>query len=243
MDETDADLIKKIEALKSEIKEFEAELGIYGFAAPQFARPVREKVVAEQVIESAKKLESIESTLRVNKREAPGTAVVEEEAALPAGQVQQVPHEEVRAPVGVVNPLVSSLHTSSEELQNKAEQVEQINSLISKLRDSVINTAPKPVQPPIHKQTSGHPQAAAEKPTERAVTTPKPVVQPSQAVGPTVYSQKDLADLITMLKKLIQQNIELSDKLRELLEQNKGAKSSSSISELTRRLAMAGLNG
>ncbi len=222
----DADLIEKIEALKMEIKRVESDLGIHIESLQSTVTEVENTIVSE-ILKSEHELESIESSISTKKTAIkPGTALVEEEAALP-------PEKQKKVEVAL------SLKESSKSLQEKAAQVEHINNILTQLKESI--TSQKPQQQEYVRKQS----AVAQKPQQAikktyAQTQPKPVEEPHEK---TNYSVDDLSTLIKMLKQLVQQNIELSDTLRELLEQNRSLKSSSRLSELTRKLAMAGING
>lgn len=213
------DLLDRIDILKKQIKTFESELGI-NMEDLKRPRSEEESHVLHKMLESEKQLGVIENLM---KKEAtpPPTPHPEVKAPIQQGEekllesphLKMLPHEEKPA---LPEDTLSNLH-------EKSKQIEQISSMVSRLRDNM--------------------QAVKQKPVQEEQPVQKPVEQKVQRG--TDISKEDLplvSNLIEKLDALIRSNEEVSERLRELISENRNVNTANRISDLVKKLAQAGLN-
>jgi hypothetical protein len=223
------DLLDKIDLLKKQIKTFENELGIN---VDELKRPrsAEESHVLHKMLESEEQLGVMEKLIKkeavpppikpleIRQPEAkPVAAKPSEEKLLEGPHMKLIPTEE--------KPQVPEALSS--DLKEKSKQIAEISAMVSQLRENM--QALKQKQP-------------EEKPYEKAEIAPaKPVVTRG-----TDISKEDLpliSNLIEKLDSLIRSNQEISERLRELISDNKNVSAANRISYLIKKLAQAGLNG
>ncbi len=232
--EETTDLLGKIDTLKTQIKTFEKELGIN---SEDFRMQWTESdsKVLERMRESEDQLNVIENIV---KNKAP--EITPPDQWKPTSIVEQPP--ELTGPTKV--PAQEELQDKTAELKKKSDQIAEITSLVSRLRTEMLSEKPKIIQNQIAPQKPPQAQPAAQKmqPAQQqnvAKEAPKPV-------QPVRYSAGDLPSLNLLVQKLsdlVKENSAIADELREMIDETKNVNKASRISELIRKLAVAGLNG
>lgn len=262
------DLLDRIDVLKKQIKTFENELGI---DIEELRKPMsgEESHVLHKMLESEQQLGVIEKLMKKDaqppaakpteiKVAKPSPAPViklEEEKLLEAPHVAMLAHTEKPKslqPVSMPEAAVEKQHEAPDmertaekqhetlnveraavqegitsDLKEKSRQIAEISAMVSQLRENM--QAIKQRQP-------------EEKPMERAeIAQPKSVISRG-----TEISKEDLpliSNLIEKLDSLIRSNQEISDRLREMISENKNVNAANKVSDLIKKLAQAGLNG
>lgn len=214
VNEETTDLLDKIDALKKQIKTFENELGIDTWDLKAKWSEGDSKVF-EKMRESESQLGVLENMVK----STPPDVV------LPEQKEPETPQQ----PSVQETPQISGLQDKAAELRLKSEQVAQITALVSRLRNDMIAEKQRSVQaaPPAQKLQPVQP-----------VQPPKPV----QAVR---YSAEDIPSLNTLVQKLadlVKENAAISEELREMIDETRNVNKASRISELIRKLAVAGLS-
>ncbi len=227
-EEEKTELLSKIDALKKQIKTFESELGIN--TEDLLIKPSMESSrVLRKVRESKGRLGAIESAVRTETDlqvpAAAGNAIVEQPLEL-AGPARVISADE--------------FEKKTSELKKRSEQIAQISSLVSKLRSDMLSRetlekSPQ-VQPKVQKSETQKPAVA--EPVHVQETKPK-AERPS-------YSAQDLPAIATLVQKLndlVRENAKISEELREMITENRNVNKANKVSELVKKLALAGLNG
>ena len=260
------DLLSKIEILKVQIKNFENELGI-STEDLQVNRSENDYKIIDRMKESEKQLSVIETlvksevpeqnqfksmlknqqethldlvemppelTMRIPKMGAQDKKI--ENTAFQNDVTQgQNPSVQQKTP-DPVDTLSRDLQSRTLELKQKSEQIAQISSLVSRLRSDMLS------QPKSSQQSfSETPHQALENTVQQ-----QKVQQVSRPQQTFQYSAVDLPALATMVQKLnelVKANEAISEELREIIDDNKNVNNATRISDLVRKLAVAGLNG
>lgn len=226
LEEEKTDLLGKIDNLKKQIKAFENELGIN--TEDLVNRPsVNDSKVLQKMRESEGQLKVIENLVR-NETAFPKPQVLESGNAI----VEQPPEIKGQAPV----LSMEDVQRRALELKQKSRQISEISSMVSQLRKDVVLEKPSLKQQATTEAASA-PQA--QKSITTKLETQKLPVQP-------VYSAKDVPSLDAMLQKLntlVKENAELSEELREMINETKNVNKANKVSDLVRKLALVGLNG
>ncbi len=259
------DLLSKIDTLKSQIKNFEKELGIStedlktNWSENDYKVLDRMKESEKQlsVIENLVKSETPEQnklTIQTKKQPVAHSDIIEmmpelmaqtpkppvqdkkiENAPVKSNIVQETKPTEQK-PTEDVDTLSNDLQNRTLELKQKSDQIAQISSLVSRLRSDMLS-AQKPAQQMV--QESPHKNLEDN-------TQPQKVTQAFRPQQIMQYSAADLPALATMVQKLnelVKANESISEELREIINDNKNVNTATRISDLVRKLAVAGLNG
>ncbi len=258
------DLLEKIETLKSQIKNFEEELGISNEDL-KANWPESDYRVLDRMKESEKQLSVIESLVKsetpeqnqlkeINKQLGASSELTEmmpeltaqmpkamveakkiENVTLKNNSVQETKSTEQK-PTENVDTLSKDLQSRTLELKQKSEQIAQISSLVSRLRTDMLQQ-PKVTTQLVQEAPRQSLEESQQPQKVKQASTPRQVMQ---------YSAADLPALATMVQKLnelVKANESISEELREMINENKNTNTASRISDLVRKLASAGLNG
>jgi polyhydroxyalkanoate synthesis regulator phasin len=214
VEEETTDLLDKIDSLKKQIKTFENELGI-NTEDLRIKWTENDSKVLEKMRESEGQL-NVFADLVKNKVK---------EVNLPE-ETHQNNIENVPKQVTLGTQTTSEeLQAKASELRKKSEQIAEITSMVSRLRKEMLS----------------NPQAQAQ-PSQAQV----PTVQQIKPTQPVHYSTEDIPSLNSMvqrLNELVKENASISTELREMIDETKNVSKANRISELIKKLALAGLNG
>lgn len=217
------DLLVKIEDLKKQIKGFEKELGIETVEL-KAKWTESDSQVLEKMRESENQLNAIANMVKKG-----DTQIVEQVPELSAPPGSKIPStSDSSKPED--SAVAEELRNKTEELRRKSQQIAEISSLVSSLRKNMVPSG----------------QDAKQVIIDTVSVSQKQTLPNQKPVEPPRYSAQDLPSLnllVQKLSELVNANSAISDELREMINETRNVNKASRVSDLVKKLAMAGLNG